>query len=133
MTRSAFDWTRPACYDQGMSASVLLTFGREIELSEWERVAAEVGLAHRPEIFPSNVWRLATHDVEVRWGWPTEEEAKRRMKPAKAAGAQVSSYQDRDLPANARLVALLEAKLSAVPEIVPNDLVPHLEAARARE
>lgn len=114
-----------------MSASVLLTFGREIELSEWERVAAEVGLAHRPEIFPSNVWRLATHDVEVRWGWPTEHEARKRMKPAKATGVQVSSYHDGDLPENARLVSRLEAKLAAVPEIVPNDLVAHLEAARA--
>lgn len=131
MTRAAFDWTRPACYDCGMSASVLLTFGREIELAEWERVAAEVGLAHRPEIFPSNVWRLATHDVEVRWGWPTEEDARKRMKPAKARGAQVSSYHNSDLPTNARLVASLEARLAAVPEIVPNDLVPYLEAARA--
>ena len=113
-----------------MSASVLLTFGREIDLSEWECVAAEIGLVHRPEIFPSNVWRLATRDVEVRWGWPSEEEAKRRRKPARATGAQVSSYRDGDLAENARVVAVLETKLAAVPEIVPNDLVPHLEAAR---
>lgn len=98
---------------------------------EWERVAAEVGLVHRPEVFPSNVWRLSSRDVEVRWGWPTEVEAKKRMKPARATGAQVSSYKDSDLSENGRLVAVLEAKLAAVCEIVPNDLVPHLEAARA--
>lgn len=115
----------------GMSASVLVDFAREVPLEEWERVAGAIGLVHRPEIFPCHVWRLTAADVEVRWGWPTEEEARKRRPPAKASGAQVTSYHDRDLPENARVVLALEEKLGAVPECVPELLRPHLEAAKA--
>jgi len=114
-----------------VSASVLLVFGREVAVDEWEKIAGEIGLVHQARVFPSNVWRLATADVEVRWGWPTEDEARRRAKPARATGVQVSSYKDADLAENARVVWLLETKLAAFPEIVPMDLLPHLERARA--
>lgn len=116
-----------------VSASVLLTFGRKVSLSEWQAVASGIGLVHHPEIYPCHVWKLegGNADVEVRWGWPTEEEARKRRPPASAAGAQVTSYRDGDLPDNARVVLALEEKLGAVPEIVPELLAPHLEAARA--
>jgi hypothetical protein len=114
-----------------VSASVLLSFGREVPLAEWEAVANDADLLYSAGVFPSNVWKLASADVEVRWGWPSEEEARQRRAPASASGAQVSSYKDSDLPANARVVALLEEKLSAVPEIVPEALREYLEKARA--
>jgi len=115
----------------GVSASVLLSFGREISLAEWEAVAHDADLLYSAGVFPSNVWKLAGADVEVRWGWPSEEEARSRRAPSSASGGQVSSYKDSDLPANAPVVVLLEEKLGAVAEIVPEALREHLEKARA--
>jgi len=125
----AVDLPSAPCYPLRVSASIVLRLSGEVPLSEWSSFAESAGLSRDAGLFPYNVWRAKSADIELRAGWPTADEAKMRRAPATVHEVQVTSYLDKDLPETGRLATLVLLRFGGEADIVPEALRPHMQGA----
>jgi hypothetical protein len=114
------------CYPLRVSASVVLRLAGEVPLAEWSAFSEAAGLSRNAGLFPYNVWRARSADIELRAGWPSAEEARTRKPPATVKEVQVTSYFDKDLPETGRLAALVLLRFGGEADVVCEALKPYM-------